>query len=294
MKTIKRILSICLITLTFISCGKNEKLIQSEETVNNFFSSVNKENAELMKKYYPGISTFDSYFKSDSILIRKSDFLNDSTINISVTNFFTNGFGKKNNNEIELFLTPDSLGNYLSILDSKGMTNHNENEIYQFARNTGCLLESDTTDIQMNRKFINAQLLAYQYTIENLLDFTKNVNVVDWSWESGYGNSASGKGIVRNNTTFNIPNVKYEIKYKDRYGNVITSDDGYVTHDMLRAGESKSFTFYSSYVGNASRASISLEFDEEMISEYVLDNEYSGNEYELYLAELEEDAGKTE
>ena len=112
-----------------------------------------------------------------------------------------------------------------------------------------------------------------------------DVNVVDWSWKKGYGNSASGKVIVKNNSTFSIPNVKYEITYYDRNDNKITMDDGYVSYDALGAGDSKSFTFYTSYVGNASSAMISLNFDEDLINDYVLQSEYEGNEYSAYLAE---------
>ncbi len=286
MKHLKEIVIISIISLLVVSCGKNEKLIESEETVTNFFNSVEKENPELMKKYYPEISSFDSYYKSDSILIKTSCFVNDSLITVSITNYFTNGFGKKSNNIVDLYLPSDSLGNYSLIGDSKGLTDHSENEMYEFAKNTGCLLKTDTTDVQMNKKFLDAQLLVYYYTLQKLLDFQTNVNVTDWSWETGYGGSASGKGIVKNNTTFNIPNVKYTIKYKNRSGNVITTDDGYVTYDKLRAGEAQSFTFYSSYVGSASRASIILNFDEDMILEYVLSDDYTGTEYKEYMKEL--------
>lgn len=60
-----------------------------------------------------------------------------------------------------------------------------------------------------------------------------------------------------------VPKPKYKIVYKDRNGNAITDDDGYITYDALSPGSSKAFTFYTSYVGNASKASISVEFDDE-------------------------------
>lgn len=282
----KNYLTILILAILLSSCGKDQKLVDSENTTMSFFKSVSDSNEESMKKHYPKISTFDSYFKSDSIKIKESKFINDSLISVSTTNYFTNGFGKKTVKDIEIYLLPDSLRTYSKIIDSKGMTDHNENELYSFAVKTGCITKTDTTDIQINDKYLYAYLLSYRYTTDKLIDFKTNISVVDWSWETGYGDSASGKGIVKNNTTFDIPKVKYKVLYKDRSGNEITSDDGYITYDILKAGGSASFTFYTSYVGSrASRANISLEFDEEMIKKYVLQADYNGDEYENYKSE---------
>lgn len=279
-------LTILFLALILSSCGKDQKLIDSENATLTFFKSVKEGNEDLMKKTYPNISTFDSYYKSDSIKIKESKFVNDSLISVSVTNYFTNGFGKKSTKDIELYLLPDSLKTYTKIIDSKGMTDHNENELYSFAVKTGCIKKTDTTDVQINEKYLDAYLLSRSYTVDKLIDFMTEVRVVDWSWESGYGGSASGKGIVKNNSTFDIPKVKYKVTYKDRSGNEITSDDGYVTYDVLRAGSSESFTFYTSYVSSrASKASISLDFDEDMIKKYVLEADYNGDEYETYKSE---------
>ncbi len=279
-------LTILFLALILSSCGKDQKLVDSENVTLTFFKSVKEGNEDLMKKTYPNISTFDSYYKSDSIKIKESKFVNDSLISVSATNYFTNGFGKKSTKDIELYLLPDSLKTYTQLNDSKGMTDHNENELYSFAVKTGCIKKTDTTDVQINEKYLDAYLLSRSFTVDKLIDFMTDVKVVDWSWKSGYGGSASGKGIVKNNSTFDIPKVKYKVSYKDRSGNEITSDDGYVTYDILRAGSSESFTFYTSYVSSrASRASISLDFDEDMIKKYVLEADYNGDEYETYKSE---------
>ena len=281
-----------IIFLPFLSnCGKNQKIIDAENTTLNFFGYISEGDEKSMKKYYPNISTFGSYYKSDSIKVNESKFINDSLISVSVTNYFTNGFGKKTLKKIKLYLYPDSLRIYSKIIDSKGLTDHSENELYSFAVNTGCMKDIDTTDVQMNIKYLGASLLSRVYVMRMLSNFKSNVSVIDWSWETGYSDSgsASGKGIVKNNTTFDIPDVKYEIKYKDRRGNVITSDDGYVTYDVLGARESKLFTFYTSYVGDrTSLASIALEFDEDMIKKYVLKADYNGDEYDTYMSDKEQ------
>lgn len=279
-------IAIIFLAILISGCGKNQELIDSENTSLKLFKSIKDGNEELIKQVYPNISTFDSYYKSDSIKIKESKFLNDSLISVSGTNYLTNGFGKTTTKDIELYLLPDSIGTYNQINDSKGLTDHNENELYTFAVNTGCLKKNDTTDLKKNQKYLTASLLQRKYTLYNLINFTTDVSVVDWSWKTGYGGSASGKGIVKNNTSFDIPKVKYKISYKDNNGNEITTDNGYVTYGVLRAGGSESFTFYTSYVGSkASNASILLEFDEDMVKKYVLKADYNGDEYDKFIAE---------
>jgi len=272
-----------LLIIVAFSCS-SKYLSESEETVKTFFKALKESKVDGMAKMYENINLFDSYYKSDSIQILRSSKLNDSTVLVKVKNFFTNGFGKLTNKEIQFLVTTDSTKSFTRIIDSKGLTNHIENDFYDFAKKVGCLKVNDTTDLEINLKLLEAKTLAHKLQVETLLDFMTNVTVVNWSWESGYGGSASGKGIVKNNTTFSIPKVKYIVKYLDRSGNVLTTDDGYISYDIIDYGESKSFTFYTSYVGNASRASIMLDFDEDMIKEYVLNTkEYEGNEYEQYM-----------
>ncbi|WP_338357077.1 hypothetical protein [Yeosuana marina] len=271
-----------LIALAF-SCS-TKYLSESEETVKTFFKAVKENKIEGMEKSYENINLFDTYYKSDSIQILKSSKLNDSTVRVKIKNYFTNGFGKLTNKEILFFVSSDSTKSFTRIIDSKGLTNHKDNDFYDFARKVGCLKDSDTSDVEINLKLLEVKPLARKLQMETLLDFMTNVKIVNWSWESGYGGSASGKGIIKNNTTFSIPKIKYVVKYLDKGGNVLTTDDGYVSYDKIDYGESKSFTFYTSYIGNASRASIMLDFDDDMIKEYVLNTkEYEGNEYEKYI-----------
>lgn len=114
------------------------------------------------------------------------------------------------------------------------------------------------------------------------LELKMQVRVTTWNWESGYSGSASGQGIARNESPYNLPNLKYKVTYKDQLGNTTTSDDGYVTYETFESGDSKSFSFYTNYIGGASRASIELLFDEKMIFEYLSKKVWTGNECELY------------
>ena len=71
-----------------------------------------------------------------------------------------------------------------------------------------------------------------------------------------------------------IPDVKYVVTYMKRDGTEVTQDGGRVTYDEIRPYGMESFSFYTSYVGNASRARIRLEFDDEFILETVAKGEY--------------------
>ena len=97
----------------FIGCGKNESLTQSETTVKTFFKSIKDEKKDLMIKYYPKVSKLTSYYKSDSVKVKSSDFINDSTIVVSVENFFTNGFGKISVHDIDLYVLKTVLFQYI-------------------------------------------------------------------------------------------------------------------------------------------------------------------------------------
>lgn len=274
-----------LVFVILIGCSSKQKE-DSEKTITIFFQGLRDSNVDVMSAKYKNIYLFDSYYKSDSIQILESKKINDTIINVKVKNFFTNGFGKKNVKEIIFYISMDSIKSFTKIIDSKGLTDHTSNKLFDFAKKIGCLKKNDSTDVQKKLKLKEAKNILYDLQIETLANFMTNVIVVDWSWDSGYSGSASGKGIVKNNTVFSIPDVRYQIKYKDKNGNVLTTDDGYVTYDKINSGESKSFTFYTSYVGNASRASIILEFDDKMIEDYLLNSkEYNGNEYEKYLNE---------
>jgi hypothetical protein len=66
----------------------------------------------------------------------------------------------------------------------------------------------------------------------------------------------------------------------DQFGNTITSDDEYVTYDAPDAGESKSITFYTSYIGGALKVSTEMVFDDDMILKYLSKKDWTGNECE--------------
>lgn len=273
-----------IISVSFLSCTGKKKLENAEIKVSQLFSAIKDDNEVQMKILYPGIAELASYYKSDTVKIKSSQFIENDNITVSVTNKFTNGYGKSFTRDITIFLQPDAINpKDYNIIDSKGLCGYEDNDTYTFGLKTGCINpKTDLTDQQIALKLKRAKDLLIEKSLEIYLELKRDVRIVNWSWESGYGGSASGKGIVQNNSQFDLPELKYKITYKDSDGNEITTDDGYVTYDKFYAGQSRSFTFYTSYIGHASRASIEMVFNDDQIIKYVAGKEYTGKECEEF------------
>ena len=258
-----------------------------------FFSAVSENDTTKMWNLYPALKDYSIYYKSDECVIREKETkeLTDEKVSVTVDNSFTNAFGKKFNQTITLFLKPngDNKDTY-KIYDSKGIADYkNGNIFYTFSTKTGCIdKNADLTDQEIIQKLKIAQKMMTNYYFDIYVKLQCLVFVTSSNWELGYGNSASGKIIVKNLSGFNLPNLKYKVKYYDSRGNEVTSDNGYVTYDMFMSGNSKSFTVYTSYVGNATKAKIDLDFDAEMILNYVANQDYTGKEFEEYEKKMEE------
>lgn len=280
MKSKFYILTITIIPF-FISCEISKLETEARKKAISFFSALKENDESTLIAMYSKFKNFDTYYKSDSFKINSVSSKKD-IITVSIYNRFTNGFGKLSESHISLFLKKDSTGQ-LKIFDSKGLSKLDSKDEYLFGISTGCInKDMDTTDQQMLKALKKAKLVMLDKGVDVYLELKKNIQVVNWNWESGYGGSASGKGIVKNGSTFSIPQLKYKITYKTSSGEAITTDDGYVTYDRLKAGESRSFSFYTSYVGSSSRASIDLEFDEDLIFKYLSNKDWTGRECEEY------------
>lgn len=264
-----------------LSCQSDKIKKEAESKTREFFVSLKNEDATGLKRLYPKFSKFDEYYKSDSGKIVSTIEAN-GIITVTVDNRFTNKFGKLSQETISLYYKTDSLGRMI-LYDSKGLSDYNNNDDFNFGSKTGCIdSRTDTTDQQIIKKLKKAKQVMLFKALDLYLELKANIQVTSWNWESGYSGSASGQVIVHNSTTYSVPKLKYKITYKNQLGSTITSDDGYVTYGNLDAGESKSFTFYTSYVGGASKASIELIFDEEMIFRYLSKKDWTGNECEEY------------
>lgn len=150
--------------------------------------------------------------------------------------------------------------------------------IYKFAKRKGYIKGDSITDQQISNSIKDASTELMRLTLKFHTYLLTNVKVSDWSWESSdYSSSASGSGVVKNNTKYSIPNLKYIVTYK-RNGEEIAQDDGRVSYDDVRPYGMKSFSFYTSYVGNANKASIRLDFDSEFMIKTVANGDFDDAE----------------
>jgi hypothetical protein len=267
--------------IIFVSCESSKLKKEAETKAKEFFAVLKDGDEKRLTQLYSGFEKFDTYYKSDSVKVNNCSEKNNVFI-VSIHNRFTNGFGKISEKDITLMFQKDSAGQ-LKIIDSKGLSDFADKNEYIFGINTGCVRkEADSTDQQILKALKKAKIVMFDQTLDLYIELKSQVQIVNWSWESGYGGSGSGKGIVRNSSTFSVPKLKYKVTYKTNSGDTVTSDEGYITHDAIEAGESQSFTFYTSYIGNATKASIDLRFDEELIYKYLAKKEWTGKECDEY------------
>lgn len=273
-----------LVLLCILFSCTNKKKEAAIKTAQSFFSCIKNDKSERLNELYPDFKNIGSYYKSDSIIIKEAKSLRDDKYEVIVENHFTNGYGKKFNQDITLYLDKniDNKEEYY-IYDSKGICDFTTKDEYTFGKKTGCINNDDITDQQISKKINAATEIMTRYFIALYGKLKSEVQITDWQWESGYGGSAHGKGIVKNNSAYDIPKLKYKITYKDRNGNEITSDDGHITYDKLNSGNSKAFTFYTSYVGNAQKASIDIDIDTDFLLECISKADYKGTEYKEFI-----------
>lgn len=268
---------VCLVLyVSFLASCSYKK--EAKEVTDDFFSAIKNDKEEKMLELYPEVKNLQNYYKSDTIILKEVTELEDKKYSLALKNKFTNGFGKRIESDIIIYTKPKNEkkpGDGYVIYDSKGLCDLSDDPIYKFAKRKGYIQGDSLTDQQISKKYSEASTDLISQSLKFHTYLTENVIVANWNWETNeYSYSASGRGIVKNNTQYAIPNIKYVVTYMKKDGSEITQDDGPVTFDDIRPNGMKSFSFYTSYVGDASRANIRLEFDKDFIIETVANGEY--------------------
>ena len=261
--------------LILCSCGYKK---EAKEVTRNFFSAIKNEKVEKMEELYPDIENLQNYYKSDTIIFKEIVDLGENKYSVTVTNKFTNGFGKSKESQIIIFAKPKDAKkpkDGYEIYDSKGLCNFSDDAMYKFAKRKGYIAGNSLTDQEVATKVLEASKELIKIAVKFTTYLRDNVTVSDWNWETNdYSYSASGRGVVKNNTKYAIPDVKYVVTYTKRDGTEVTQDEGSITYGEIRPYGMESFSFYTPYGGNASRASIRLEFDKDFIFETVAKGEF--------------------
>jgi hypothetical protein len=257
----------CLLILCFlmVKCDSYEEK-EATDIVNGFFYAYKNDNMHHILAYYPNIRKIEygRQIKSDNIKIQKITLNKDKSIDVCIISYWTNLLEETFSKEIIFKIKKTEYGEY-KIYDSKGFFYFDEGKIYKYGIRKGMIMESDDTDQKMGNKLLKVHKI-FSDRKNKLFDIVVNAfKITSYRWEKiDYINSAHGSAIVQNISELDIPYVKYYLVYKDRRGNEVVSDNGYISYDIFRAKKTKSFTFYTDYVANASKMSIRISFGDEI------------------------------
>lgn len=287
----------CLITgILLKSCQQVDTNIQSpinqekvKETIEKFFKAYQGNDINTIASIYPNVITLAGDFrKSSNIDFDVNDIIivNNNYIITNITHHWVNPLGADNVTTIKLHMI--RTGDSYKIIDSKNFCLYDELKLYNFACKIGSIkLHRDTTDIAISQKILNVTEMY-----EKAKDLIKNrissgLKIENWKWETGYYDDyATGKAIVKNNSIFPIKAPKYIVTYL--YNNsTITTDEGYVCYDVLMPEQSRSFSWYTSYVGYANKANIKVVCEDEAWINDIIDHlPFTGDEYNKYCDDI--------
>lgn len=287
-KTIVLMLLLGLSTSTFLQSCQSVNKEEVKETVLNFFSAYRDNDVSQAVSIYPNITKLKGSFRKSSSIdidIKNIVVVNDSNIIVSITHHWVNPWGVDNTAKMKLYMKKHS--EKYKIKDTKNFCMYDEVKLYDFACKTGAIsLRRDTTDVFISLKIAEVEPMyaLIKTHIKNKIATGLSINK-GWRWETGYyGDYASGRAVVTNNTGLPIKQPKYKITYtKSDDKTIITTDEGIVSYDVLMPGQSTSFSWYTSYVGNATRANVKVVCeDEDWVEEIITHLPFNGLEYDKY------------
>jgi hypothetical protein len=260
-----------------IACEPSKLKKEAEGKANHFFSYFKQGDKKKLVEIYRDFGRLETFYKSESASISAYSF-KDNLATVSLHCRFTDALGKLNERDILLFFRKDSYGQ-LFLYDSKGLMDFSEKIDYKFGVKTGCILPNDTSDQQIVSALEKNRKVFVDKVADVYIELKKDVRVTDWRWETL---SASGKGIVVNNSRFDIPSLKYTVTFMSSSGTPITTYKGKISSDTILAGRSTSFSFNSANVVGVSTASIVLNYDDDLIFSYLASKGWTGKECEEY------------
>ena len=231
-----RLLSCLLISFLFVSCEYNTEVRRVAE---DFFDALKVGDVTKMIELYPEVSELGSAYPSVGISIKKINQLPDSTYEVVLLNTYANRMGATRDIETRLFIqphNPDASEEGYYIYDSQGLF----------------FPEADPARID------------FQEHTNKFADYLRENVVADWNWENTYG-YGSGSGVITNNTEFTIPDISFVITYYKRDGTEVTKDSGRLSFELRPSG-TESFSFVTNHIGNASKAEVTLNFDQDFLT----------------------------
>lgn len=243
----------------------------------------NKDTA-LIKKLFPAFTyrkmAFIRTFLETPQLIYFNR-LNDNNFIAIISHGFDDSI-TLSSDSISLYLMLNPLDTTSLIFkDSKNLFFYGEDFIYKFAERNGCIDLMHSSDVKVSN-----DMLLTENKIRSLWFALKDpsihkkypskenmIETKDQYWKIGSGDYASGSFLIANNTGFQFNGLNCELRYMDKAFEEILTDKKYVGD--LDPFQTKSISFYTSYVPRAHSLIISAIMEEQWI-EYMLENEYFG------------------
>ena len=295
-KCLKRYFIIALMFPMFISCvSKTES--QARKTAENFLMALQEQDVEAMKVYYPDVQNIEVFFACDTFIIENVKPIAENGYKVKVQNYFLNEARDLIIKDVDLYIYPNdyqaisvnidnNTGYYVT--DSYGLCSWKNYPHYDFALNTGCLKKNSVfTDQQAIKRLKIAKELLFYLSRKMHDNMEENIVVTNKKLLSKSLTQAHGCATIVNKSEFTLPDLKYIIQYFDIDNNKIAEEKGWVTKSNLHSGDSLQFSFVTNFQQKAIEASFKLDFDLELILQFVLnDNVYTGDEYYSFITSM--------
>lgn len=271
----RRLRNIILLLVLLIASSCTGLQDNAKKTVEAFAAGVKRaaSRAEL-EKYYPDIKYLRQQYSIDDLTIDGCS-ENDDVVTVNCTNNFHDENGNVSKVKVYFKVVENGNGDYI-ITESRNLITLPK-AVRRFAELTGALTDN-TTDVKLGMRLPNIKAMLdeefekYKNAINNCIE------VKHFSWETDYCGTPNGKVTIKNIMPFDLEVFNYKIDYTNR-GVLVGTDEG-VAVTSLKSGETKSFSFYSSGVGDdAYRAQISFYVPDEAALDMVLTAGYTGKEY---------------
>lgn len=271
-----------LLSLMFFACHTNRQT-EAEDTARQFMAALKEQNLERMRDLYPGIQNIEIFYASDTSYIEKSTLLSEEVVQVDALSKYLNEEGNMESKHIVLLLMPIEKDRY-EIIDSYGICSWENYPHAEFAVHTGCMSPDDKlTDQQAIKQLDVAKNLLFYYSKLLYKDLKENIRIVSSSITEQNAYEAKGVAYVENGSEYTLPDLRYIILYYDKEEQQIGEDKGWVTRDPLSSGETVTFNFMTKIVPEASNAVFQLDFDLDLILQFVMDDDiYTGEEYKQF------------
>ena len=254
------------LALTLIISCDQAKIKKAEETLKTFETAYKSEDLATAVECFPEFCALEGSFrKIDELAIQTAEVKENDQVVITAKSNWKNPMGQLFSYDVTFYLNPikkEGKDKYI-ISTTKNFTDFSNSYVFMYA------LKKKPTMISANdqdkSKFVKENQEDYVNAVNHLRKYIKrHLKISNFTWSSGYySDYASGSAVVKNETGYTLPSVKYQVSYYDRKDNLITQDVGTVTYNNFTPGQMISFPFFTSAIGNAHQASVSCYVDDE-------------------------------